>query len=645
MAKITPRPKSENGHDVITAKTKDKPAFDSNQGYKWWLANTKRDLGAQVLANVDYLKKNQQYRYRQAGIFARLYGNMPLFNFVGSNINKLSTANNLPVDRPTMNVVQSCIDTLVSRVTQSKPRPVFLTDNGDYKERNLAKQMNSFINGELYQTKAYALGELLLRDAAVLGTGCLKLYETHDHKIAIDRVMLTELYVDPNDALYGDPRQLFQLKLVDKSVLAEIFPDHRSDIQRAEQAFPDYSPDSTRTIADQVMIAEAWHLPSVPGADDGRHVIVCSSGVILDEPWTKVRFPFVFMHYSPRLFGFWGQGLSEQLMGTQVEINKLLMTISKSINLVGVPRVFVEKGSKIVKAHLTDQVGAIIEYAGTPPQYSVAPCVPQELYAQLERLVQYAYQQSGISALAATAQKPAGLNSGEAIRNYDDLQSDRFAALSRRYDNVYIDLAYQIIDLAKEIALETGSYQTVYPNKNGIREIDLPNVERLNDPFVIQCYDASSLPREPAGRLQKVTEMMQSGLISPQEGRRLLDYPDIQQVDKLATASEERILKCLDDIVDSGSYTPPDPFMDLNLAIELVTQYYNLYQAANLEESKAQMLRTFFTQVLALQQAAQPPAPAPGMPMPGGVPGAAAPQAVPEARPVSELLPNVPQQQ
>src|ERR1043165_6360028 len=187
-------------------------------------------------------------------------------------------------------------------------------------------------------------------------------------------------------------------------------------------------------------------------------------------------------------------------MGTQVEINKLLYQISKSINLVGVPRVFVEDGSKVMKTAFNNEVGSIITYRGTPPVYSVAPCVPGEMYEQLQRLINYAYQQSGVSALSAAAQKPAGLNSGEAIRNYDDLQSDRFSSLVRRYDTLFVDLAYQVIDLAKDIAEREGSYQTIYPNKNGIKEIELPKIEMLDDPFVIQCYDSSMLPRDPAGR-------------------------------------------------------------------------------------------------------------------------------------------------
>lgn len=628
MPKITPRDESK------TVRVKTRSGNDNSpSGYKWWSAGSKKDLAAQVIQTASFLKEQQQYRYRQAAIYARLYGNMPLFNNMGSSLNKLSAVNMLPIDRPTMNVVQSCIDTLVSRVTQSRPRPIFLTDNGDYKERNLAKQLNNFIVGELYQCKGYALGELVLRDAAALGTGCIHIYEDSDHRVQLERVIQTELLVDPNDALYGDPRQLFRFKLVDRSMAMDMFKN-ATMIEKAEQAFPDSSGEYSRTVSDQIMLVEAWHLPSGQEAGDGLHTIACTEGCLSEDKWEKKSFPMTFLHYSPRIMGFWGQGLSEQLMGTQVEINKLLMTISSAINLVGVPRVFVEDGSKVVKAHLNNQVGAIVTYRGTKPVYEVAPCIPQEVYGQLQRLVEYAYQQSGVSALAATSQKPAGLNSGEAIRNYDDLQSDRFAALVRRYDNVFVDLAYQITDLAKDIAKREGKYQTVYPNKNGTKQINLPDVKMLDDPFVIQCFDASSLPRDPAGRLQKVTEMAQAGMITMQEARRLLDYPDLEQVDKLANASEERILQILDQIVEDGSYTPPDPFMDLQLAVQLVTQYYNLYVPAKLEEERAQLLRDFFTQAQALvTQAMTPPQAQPAAP----------PLALPEARPTSDVLPMMPQ--
>lgn len=629
MAKITVSKRTERAEVKVKTKsdTQKQP-----QGHNWWRASTKEELNRQVLETASFLKEQQQFRFRQSSIHARMYGNLPLASWAGSNLAKMAQPNNLPVDRPTFNVVQSCVDTLASRIGQSKPRPLFLTDNADYKNRTLAKQMNNFIAGELFQTKAYIKGEEILKDGAVLGTGCIKVLRQHD-KVALERTLLTELFVDSNDAFYGQPRSLYQLKLVDRAVLAEAIPKYKSLIAAAEQAYPDNSADSQRTMADQIMVVEAWRLPSGPNANDGKHVMSCTAGLLLDEEYDKDSFPFVFLHYSPRLVGFWAQGLTEQLTGTQLEINKLLSTISQSISMVGVPRVFVEDGSKVVKAHLNNNIGSIVTYRGTKPEYTVAPSVHPELYQQLQRLIDYAYQQSGISALAASSQKPAGLNSGEAIRNYDDLQSDRFATLNKRYDQLYIDLAYKILDCAIDIAEDTGSYDTVYPNKDGTREICLPDIKKLKDnPYVLQCFDSSSLPRDPAGRMQKVVEMMQAGLLSPEDGQRLLDFPDLDAQAKLKFAAQERILKQLDDIVEHGTYEPPDPFTDIAKGKELVAQYYNLYACAGLEEAKAEKLRTWQTQLLQLEQASMPP-----MPMQAG-----GPQAAPEALPTNPMIQNTP---
>lgn len=637
MAKITKSKRNNpNERETIVVKT-NKTANNEPSGFNWWKAASKAQRCRELLETVAFLKEKQQRTQRQASIFARMYGNMPLANWAGTAMSKMGSGpDQLPMNRPTMNVVQSCVDTLVSRICQSKPKPMFLTDGGDYKARSLSKQMNTFIGGELYQTHAYDIGELVLRDAAILGTGCIKIYE-EDKKVKLDRVLCTEILVDDNDGFYGSPRSLYHIKLVDRDVIKDMLPQDKSTISSAEQAYPDNSGDSQKTMSNQIMLVEAWHLPSGPDASDGKHMLVCSAGDLVDEEYTENYFPFEFLPYSPRLTGFLAQGLAEQLTGTQVEINKLLITISQSISLVGVPRVFVEDGSKVVKSHLNDKIGAIVTYRGTKPEYEVAPCVPQELYAQLQRLIDYAYQQSGISALAATSQKPAGLNSGEAIRNYDDLQSDRFATLNKRYDNMYIGLVQKIIDKARAIALRDGKYQTVYPNKDGTKQIDLPEAKKLDDPFVIQCFDSNALPKDPAGRKQAIVEDIQSQILTVQEGRRLLNYSDLEQDDKLAVAAEERILKDLDALVEDGKYTPPDPFTDLQMARTKVVQYYNLYVAHGLEESRAQMLRNYKDQVDMLLAAAQ--SPAPSAPMPGAPGPQGLQQAVPQPKPIADLMP------
>jgi len=611
---------------------KTKKNIDDKTNWKWWLAKSDKELVNQTLSVASYLKESQGPRNRQAAIFARLYSNQSLFNFAGMSMFKMDSASGLPFDRPTFNLIQSCVDTLVSRIGQSKPIPTFLTDGSKYKERNLAKKLNNFIIGEFYQSKAHEKTSIMLRDALIEGMGIIKVVETSDHKVGLERVLLTELLVDPNDGIYGSPRCIYQTRLVDREVAMDMLPKSKSIIANADTAYPDNSADSSKTVSDQILIVEAWHLPSGKGAKDGRHTIVCSAGKILDEEYNKEKFPFVFLPYSDRLLGFWPQGLAEQLMGTQIEINALLYTISRAIKLVGVPRVFEEMGSKVMAASHNNDVGVIVKYRGTKPIYEVVPCNAPELYQHLERLIQFGYQQAGVSAMQAGAQKPQGLDSGEAQRVYDDISTDRFASLSKKYDNVHIELAYAIIDKACDIAKDQDApYATIFPHKNGAQEIELPDLDLVKNPFIIQCFNQSSLPRDPAGRMAKITEMIQSGMITIQEGRRLLDYQDIDQIEKLANSREERIYMILDKIVDEGIYTAPDPFTDLELANKIVVNYINVYDMTDLEEEKMQMLRTYFSQVQALKAEAMAP-----VVQQQQIP----PQANPQPLPTSPLVPN-----
>lgn len=626
--KVTP---SKNGPNKVTFKTK---ADQQLQMLQWWLEKNSDKSAKEMLTTAAFLKEGQEYRQRQAAIYARLYGNQSLYSFAGNTVAKADQTSGLPFERPTYNLVSSITDTLVSRISQNKPMPTFLTDAGNSKQRNLAKKLNSFIQGEFYRTKAYEQAPIALRDAGVMGDGLLHVFENFDKKVDIERVLCTELFTDANEGIYGKPRQLYRIKLIDREVLKANFPKFKAKLDLATTgSVSETNTDNARSVSDLVMVVEAWRLPSSQDSNDGRHMMACSTCALIDEPYTKDKFPFVKLPYAPRLLGYWAQGIAERQMGTQMELNSILYTISRAIKLVGVPRVFQEDGSKVVAAHHNNEIGVIVKYRGTKPSYEVAPCNAPELYAERDKLIQYGFQSEGVSMLQATSQKPAGLNSGEAIRSYEDISNDRFAALGRRYDDFFIELAYQIVDLAKDIAERDGKYTTIYPGKNGIQQIDLPKVELLKDSYIIQCFTQSSLPKEPAGRLQKVVEYMTSGLITPQEGRRLLDFPDLQSEEMLANAAEERILQILDDIIDEGKYTPPEPTMDLQLAITKTVQYINLWARFNLEEKKMQQLRDFKTQVEAIVQAAQPPTMPAAVPVP--MSGGSLPQApVPAPPPV-----------
>ena len=588
--------------------------------FKWWLAQDDKTLCSQLLSTTEYLKRVNQMRVKQASIFTRLFCGKPLYNFLASTAT-LDNSNQLPIGRPTANVVYSCIDTLTSRIGNDRPEPTFLTDGGDYKQRRLSKDANQFILGEFHREKIYQKKTLSFRDCCVLGNGFLKVF-AKDGKICSERTIETELLTDYNDSYYGNPTQLIQVKLVDRSTFLELFPDQENIIADATHGNVDQTPRSTETVSDQFIIGEGWHLKSSENALDGRHVIACSAGIILDETWEHNYFPFSKDSYNPNIVGLFAQGLTEILMPTQMELYRILIIASQSIELMGVPRVLIEEMSKILETSFNNRIGSIIKYRNIPPQFVTTASLGPDIMPWVQWLTQNAYETAGISSLSAAGVKPPGLNSGEAIRSSDEIQENRFSALQQRYQDGFTDLAYKFIDCAKDIVDSTGKpYKTVFAGKEGIREIDFKSIGMLKDTYVIQLYEQSSLPKDPAGRQAKLSEQLASGEITQQEFRRLSAFPDLKQSDQLAAALEERILYSLDEIVNGDkdfdfSKIAPDPFIldPTDLATTLTVNYINMYAVTNLEEEKMDLLRTYFTQIQDLKKQAQPPQPQQGMP-------------------------------
>ena len=186
-------------------------------------------------------------------------------------------------------------------------------------------------------------------------------------------------------------------------------------------------------VADLITVTESWRLPSGPDAKDGMHCISLENDVLFEEKWEKNYFPFVFIKSSARLFGFWGQSAVERLQSIQLEINKILWVIQRSMHLHGTYRVWIKTGSKLPKEHINNDIGAVL-VSDEMPQYLSSSFIPQEYFNHLQTLKNQAYEQEGVSQLSAASKKPAGLDSGKALREYNDIESDRFTILGQAYE-------------------------------------------------------------------------------------------------------------------------------------------------------------------------------------------------------------------
>jgi len=576
----------------------------------WW-KTAKNDVHNMIPNYVRWLDSEQAYRQNENFKFMRMYGNYDLLNLKYYPGFKSSRVMDVPIttNRVTLNIIQSMVDTVVSKISKNRPKPTFLTEGGNFSQQRRAKKLTQFVEGQFQATDFYALASQAFQDSCIFGTGAIKIYK-EDCEIKCERVFIDEIKIDDRESFYGYPRQMHQTKYIHKDVLIEMFPEYQGAINTTDNSENTVIVSGQAFNSDMVRVTESWHLPSTKKAKDGRRTITISNATLLDEPYEKCFFPFVFFRWGVRSLGFFGQGLAEQLQGLQIEINKILRTIQVSMHLVSIPKIFVEAGSKIVDAHINNKIGGIIKYAGQLPTSAALGNIPPELFAHLDRLYSRAYEIAGVSQLSANSAKPSGLNSGKALREFNDLETERFMSVGQRYEKVFMDASEQMIELAEEIDEEMRSsddehgsrdgYKVKVKGKKFIQTIKWKEVKMDQEDFVMAVFPTSALSSTPAGRLQDVQELIQAGFVSKEDAMKLLDFPDLETFYNFSNAGLEDIERTIEQFIDKGLYSTPEPYQNLELGIVKMQQAYLLFRSENAPETKLDLFRRWTEDAKAL---------------------------------------------
>lgn len=506
------------------------------------------------------------------------------------------------------NLVQSVVDSLANKISKNSPRPTFLTDGGDWGMRQRAIKREKFTFGQFMKSKVYQQTKTALYDALIYGDGLVKVY-SEEKDLKVSRVNRLELYVDEMESVNGCPRTLFQVCFADKAELKAAYPTKAKEIDAQNAALPPFymSAPNYQTV---VQVVEYWKLPVKKGGKlaGGEHHLLCGEVSLVAEEYKRESFPFARISFIPNVVGYWSKGVAETILDDQVELNRTLKTISSSFRLAAIPTVLYDLASGVVKGHFTNDVGRMIGYnsaKGQPPQFFTPSAVNSDLLSHAEQVIQRAYGKVGLSQLSAQSMKPAGLNSGKALREYNDLETERFAALAKGWEQFHMDIADLVLEEAKAITERHGDYAILSPDKKGCEIINFKDIDMDKDKYVIQVYPSSMLPKTPSGRLEYVQELIASQMIDPKIGLSLLEFPDVEKWTRLETAPQEDILATVDHMLDTDEYLPPEPFQDLQFGITHMRSAYLYYKNQKCPEEKLDLLLRWINDAMTQMQ---PPA-------------------------------------
>lgn len=509
------------------------------------------------------------------------------------------------------NVARMAVDTLTAKIAQHRPLPEVLTQRGSWKNQKRARKMTQFVEGEFYRQRIFEKqSPRIVRDAGVFGRGVLKIWVEAD-RICTERVHPWELFVDEWDAKHADPRNMYHCRSIDKGVALALFARSESggvrtkirDAIRTAGRFDigsSYEAEVTSTV-DRVDVLEAWHLPSFPGANDGRHIICVQGATLLDEAWDYDYFPFAILGYNDPLEGYWAHGLVEQVEGHQYEINLSSEKASEQFRMSG-KLVVSYDGSGVHDQEFRNGISILHCKPGMRPDVFDMDFVNEHVRQRPRELVQDALNETGLSQMSVQSQRPPGITAAIALQTLDDIETERFIIFGRAYETWCLEVGRRFIDCAKKIAEKYGDLAVSVPMKGGMLKLSWNDV--YVDGVEIRVFPTSLLPQQLPARLDRLKDLWNTGLIDRGTFLRHLDAPDMQAELDLETADQlliDEVLECMldanEDEDEAEVYRPPSAYYNLQWAGRRAQQKLNRADLDGAPEFNKELLRRYLKDV------------------------------------------------
>jgi hypothetical protein len=616
---------------------------------RWWRANDKK-VHEEVFATVAHIRSSSERRRTQDMHHMRLYGNLDVAG-AGWQADRRTMGDD---GRMRYNLCSSAVDTAASMIAQQRPKPMYLTQEGDYGLQRQSRLRTRVLEGQLYDLQAYEIMPEVFIDAAVLGTGCVYGYLHPDTgEPCIERVLPLELFVDHQDGLSRKPRSLYRRRLIAREVLEELYPDCADAIKNAQGPSNDDKTDfwlNRDTTVDQVVVIEAWHLPSKKrgkddkkAATDGKHVIAVSSGKLVTEAWEHEQFPIAFYRWKKRQVGFWGMGIVEECRDGQVQINEAIAR-SKELRRLGANTwLLVDQNAEVRVEKITNQPVSIIRWnsKGARPEFMTVNPTPPELQAEINNIREQTFSQLGISAMTAEGKKPAGLDSGAAQRAHEDITSRRHIMNARGYEDGYMELV-RLLEMLNETAADNDNGLTLMSRTQRgrttlVKQVDWKAVKLPENKYRLTMFPTSALPSTPAGKMAAVSEWIASGFISRPYAQQLLDFPDLDAAARMELADLDSCMHDVEKMLD-GEAAYPEPFQDLALAADTCRKAYLQARCQGAPESVLELMREYMDDCKQLLQPPVPPQTPQNLPADAMVPGGQDPLALPAQSPMAPSM-------
>lgn len=465
------------------------------------------------------------------------------------SVNSFSDGNTL--SPPSINVIKSVVDTLVSKIATSKVRPFINTLNGSYKEMQTALQAQQFFDIFYEEQNVHMSVSKAFEDACIFDTGIIYVDKYNN---SIKKVLPWQVYVRPAELVYN---KLTRVYYEQTDFPVTLLPEDITAKFKKKVEYVDYG-----IYYDTFNKLKA-------------HVI--AGHVVKTETWDYDVLPFIFLYYNKPNIGTTSLSVVDILYTLQNEVDMLVAKISAAAELTPGNTILLPEGGSVKATQLNNGVGNVLTYRPTPnmtgsPVTVATPAFIDGQYQYLlDNLIQRAYELVGISQLSAMSQKPTGLDSGIALSTMESIESDRFETQLKQVINAYVDIARVCVELFDG---------DILPENNRRLSINWSDIRKANDSLKIQFSAADALSKDPSVKLQQLQALAQSGIIPQSRIASLMELPDIQSGFSLANNAVNAVYAVINDCIDNNNFDLPT-YVPFTLLKEEIINVQLSLKAAN----------------------------------------------------------------
>ena len=462
---------------------------------------------------------------------------------------------------PSINVIKSCIDTLTSKIAQSKVRPFFNCINGTFKDINVCKNAQQYFDQYFDIEEVNKKVSMAFRDACIFDHGVI--YVDSETK-SITKALPWQVFVRPAELTYNNITRAYYCQ---NDYPVSMLPE------KYRKKVLDNNPD-------QNYVTYGIYYDTV---DQCKAVYISELDFVDIEKYEGNRVPFIFLWYNNPIHGGSSVSVVDMLYGIQTEVNTLMAKVKDASQLSPALTFFLPDDATIKSTQLNNRIGNVITYKATSDMTSspVTVATPSFIDSQYIELIQNlketAYEMVGISQLSAQSKKPTGLDSGVALQTMEDVESERFEEQLNQVIRCYVEIAKTCLRVfPKE---ETILPDT--PNRVDIKWRDIVEEEKK---MQIQFSAADSLSKDPSTKLQQLQQLAAVGVIPQERIAQFMELPDLEGGYSLSNNAINAVLSVIRDCIENDVMEIPDFIPVPMLKTEIINTQLSL-RAANFKKN------------------------------------------------------------